>query len=296
MARRGLTLLELLIVLALLVALGAIALPMLVVRLDARAFETAGEVAVNHLLLARAHAQATGEPVEVRYRGDGRWLEARLFLAGREVIEEGTYRQSRRDAVTGAGAPGGALEMDYEGEDEEEGAIGAGWARVALPAGVTMSAQPPEEAETGAMFGGTIEEGPSFDAAEVEWPVTEIVEAADERSLRVAVYLPDGSAMLCTDVWLRDDGGRAGKLTVNPFTGLPRFERLEDLASAPAPEEEEEEKEQAEEETVESAAEPEAATSDEPVPASEPGEPGGATEQPDTGEGEAEEDAREEER
>lgn len=60
MNRRGVTLLELLLAIALLLALGAIVLPPLFVRLNERAFESSAEIVRNQLLLARAHAQITG--------------------------------------------------------------------------------------------------------------------------------------------------------------------------------------------------------------------------------------------
>ena len=48
----------------------------------------------------------------------------------------------------------------------------------------------------------------------------------EPRLLRLAVYMPDGSALLNRTVWFSDDHGRRGKLQVNPWTGLPGFERI----------------------------------------------------------------------
>ena len=45
-------------------------------------------------------------------------------------------------------------------------------------------------------------------------------------TLRLAVYMPDGSALLVQSVWIRDDHGRRGKIEVNPWTGLPSFDRV----------------------------------------------------------------------
>jgi len=48
----------------------------------------------------------------------------------------------------------------------------------------------------------------------------------EPRALRLAVYMPDGSALLARPVWILDDHGRRGRLQVNPWTGLPSFERI----------------------------------------------------------------------
>ena len=38
------------------------------------------------------------------------------------------------------------------------------------------------------------------------------------------MFLPDGSALLGDPVWLGDGQGRHGRVSVNPWTGLPSFE------------------------------------------------------------------------
>ena len=48
----------------------------------------------------------------------------------------------------------------------------------------------------------------------------------EPRLFRLAVYMPDGSALLSRTVWISDDHGRQGKIQVNPWTGLPSFERI----------------------------------------------------------------------
>lgn len=51
-------------------------------------------------------------------------------------------------------------------------------------------------------------------------------EQDEPRSFRLAVYMPDGSALMSRPVWISDDHGRRGKIQVNPWTGLPSFERI----------------------------------------------------------------------
>ncbi len=44
--------------------------------------------------------------------------------------------------------------------------------------------------------------------------------------LRLAVYMPDGSAPIVQPVWISDEHGRRGKIEINSWTGLPSFERV----------------------------------------------------------------------
>lgn len=88
---RGLTLLELLIVLALLLAMAALVGPAALNALDERAFESATDVTQRQMMLARAHAQATGKPVEVVYvrnQAGARNVVARLFEVSEDQQQE----------------------------------------------------------------------------------------------------------------------------------------------------------------------------------------------------------------
>ena len=89
MNRRSLTLLELLLAIGLLLAMAALVFPTVLKGFGERAFESSAEVARNQLLLARAHAQAAGQPVEVTYYSPPSRVEARLFQAGLRGIEQG---------------------------------------------------------------------------------------------------------------------------------------------------------------------------------------------------------------
>lgn len=83
---RGVTLIELLIVIALLLAIAVAVGPTIVSTLDERAFESAVDVSERQLLLARSHAQMSGNPVEVIYtqRDDLGIVQARLLQRGDE--------------------------------------------------------------------------------------------------------------------------------------------------------------------------------------------------------------------
>ncbi len=236
MTRRGLTLLELLIALALVVALGAIAFPVLMRTLDERAFEAAGDVTTNHLLLARAYAQERGEPVEVMYRPDPPRVEARLFRPERVTIEGDELRDMGAEVEDSPEVP---IRYEYEMEDEDgEAAIPEGWAITVLPKQMRMTSQLP--IDTMILTDGLGEYSPEMEFAEPEFSYEE---EQEDLPLRLAVFLPDGSALLGDPAWLSDASGRVGKIVVNPFTGLPYFELVEatdDVMEELAEEEEDE--------------------------------------------------------
>jgi hypothetical protein len=90
--------------------------------------------------------------------------------------------------------------MDDQWQTNPDQVIVEGWADRDLPAGLGLTNR--------------------ADDTDTDWTETDAV------ILRLAVYMPDGSALLVQPVWLRDDYGRRGKLDVNPWTGLPSFDRV----------------------------------------------------------------------
>ena len=212
MNRRGLTLLEILIALALLLALGALVFPAMMESLDERAFVSAADVTRHHLLLARAHAQATGQPIEVRYHADPARLSARAFEAGLRVIDLGEYR----DAAAEDRAESDALGLDYEATDDRR--IAETWANRLLPGQVRFVDQPPGESR----------------AVDLDLELYGEARLATPRApIRLAVFMSDGSALLGDPVWLTDADGRWGRLSVNHWTGLVTFERLANAPGTP---------------------------------------------------------------
>jgi type II secretory pathway pseudopilin PulG len=209
MARRALTLLELLLALSLLLAIWALVLPVALESLRERAFEANAETIHNQLLLARAHAGATGRPVEISYEPSPSRIEARYFqvdVAGDRSVDAGTApsraASPRRD-VESAGA------LDRKPEPAPTTGpidpIVESWADTLLPEGFTISAAPADQAPTG---------GSAAAAA-----------TAPSGTLRLAIFMPDGSALLSRPVWVGDAHGRQAKLTINPWTGLSSQER-----------------------------------------------------------------------
>jgi hypothetical protein len=222
--RRGLTLLEILLALALIVALGAISLPPVLRQLDERAFDAAGTVALEQLLIARAEAQTTGEPVVVLASSRPARIVVRRFPAGRRLLDEGGSRDEREE-----GGLARLDERDADGLEDEADVIAEGWAERDLPRGVRIDRHPDP-----ALWGGEDEIG--FDERAFDVPDRDA-----DRPIRLAVFLPDGSALLTEPAWLFDAGGRLARLTVNAWTGLPDVERFADV---PPPEDEAEDEEE----------------------------------------------------
>ena len=205
MSQRGITLLELLIALALLLAMTALIAPAMVNRLDERAFENAAEVVRQQLLLARAHAASTGRPVEVLYRSDPSRVIARRFEPDAD----------EQQAEGGAVGPTGVDEPVFEATLPES------WAYRRLPEQMSCSHERPLEIDAA---------GPALAAGLHE---ARQARARTPATLRLAVYLPDGSALLGDPIWLSDEDGRLMQLVINHWTGLPRLERV---SNTPEPE------------------------------------------------------------
>lgn len=173
MRRHGLTLLELLIAIGLLVALAAIVFPPVMGRYRQHVFDAGADLITTQLVLARSHAQATGTAVEVVCNGRPARVSAREF-----------------DPAAAADEP------------PARPAIPESWAEQMLPDGLWID-DPSSEADAGPAGAG--DEPPNA-------------------ALRLAVFMPDGSALLCTPVRLRDRHERSGTVSVNPWTGLCSFD------------------------------------------------------------------------
>lgn len=190
--RRGVTLLELLIVIALLLAMAAAVGPTVLNTLDERTFESATDVTGRQMMLARAHAQASGQPVEVVYLADA---DEPRIVARAFAVEE----------------------------SEQPIPLTPSWAHRVLPRGYSMTDQPPQPADAWAAGSAGIP------AASSEWddPALAGTSAiAETVTLQLGVFLPDGSAMSSQPRWLSDGDGRTARLRLNLYTGEVAFERL----------------------------------------------------------------------
>ncbi len=203
MLRRGLTLLELLLVIGVLLALGAIVMASVMSGLDGRVFSTTADTIHNQLLLARSHAQQTRTPVVIRYRGNPPRLEAGLLIVG-SGTEGGGGLGGPEDGTFGEPTTGDL-------EPRAAGLITEGWARFDLPDGVWIAR------ETAEMGDPAVDGEPLFGDLEPR---------PDAAPMEMAVFLPDGSALVGERFVVGDRAGRRVRLTVNPWTGLPAFEPL----------------------------------------------------------------------
>src|SRR5262245_16445115 len=144
MNKRSLTLLETLIALVLIVALGALILPALMDSLDERTFESAADVTNEQLMMARAHAQATGSPVEVTYKANTSEVQVRLFapwLTGAQSSsQESAYGQN--STIGPMAAP------EDDRVNAKAGIIQESWACRPLGRGMRMSSRPPATADS----------------------------------------------------------------------------------------------------------------------------------------------------
>ena len=227
MNRRGVTLLELLLAIALLLALAGLVLPALFDRLTERAFESSAEIVRSQLLLARAYAQATGEPIEVLFESDPPRVAARRFDVGLVDPERGGEapgEENLRDE------PFGVTSLDDE-QAPETLRIPEPWADRVLADGVWIADRSGfAEEGTGGLGAATGIRAAGGEELEIKGDET-------LRTIRLALFMPDGSAVLAEPVWIRGAHGRRGRLTVNHWTGLPSFERVMEVVPEPeAPE------------------------------------------------------------
>lgn len=229
MRRRGFTLIEVVLVLTLLVALGAIVLPAVGTLLGPTLFEETVERVRAELLLARADAQRDGVVVRVTAEPVGR-AESREDLSWRVVSRR--VDLFARPPEGGDGSILGAGEDAPLGGDEE---LAAGALLLALPRGVRF-------AEPGDEPGSQIEDGrPEASERATEPPAMEQEEEesaaaldAEPRPIVLAIFMPDGSALASTETLLVGSDGRRATLSVSRWSGRVSVGAIRTLA-APSP-------------------------------------------------------------
>lgn len=207
MARRGLTLVEVLAALALLVLLSALAMPALSGRLEESRFEAGKRQVEAAVMVCRAEALRQGRALRLVVRPMGRG-EFGLFME----------RVSAGEALAAAGrevqdSPGGGEESGVAPEDERGDLPTPVWS--VLPGKVGVSGRPPETGES-----------------DGEWGEPEGVAIADESApppledVTIAVFFPDGSAVSAGPVYITA-GTLAAAGTVNRWTGSVVFKALD---------------------------------------------------------------------
>ncbi|MCA9284754.1 MAG: hypothetical protein KDA22_06050 [Phycisphaerales bacterium] len=216
--RRGVTLFEVLVAMAVLIALGALALPNLADMLDRRKLDNQVDEVVGQMMLARAKAQSDGSMVELVF----------LPRAGRMVVR-------------GIGRPSDAPRSS-SGTTTNSQAIAEPWADKPVDPSITVavgsfSATAAEEADdfdsSGPLGDRTATSDPSRGGAGTpiafgDRPADRFVQddgEDDDAPTRVAVFAGDGSAVFAGCCRLTDERGRVVLIAVNPWTGLPAIDR-----------------------------------------------------------------------
>lgn len=190
----GLSLVEILVSLAILVVIGAVVVPWSIQWLGGRELDNAEDQLAMQMMMARAAAREEGRPVEVVATGasgvEARWMQADELLD--DAADDGDARSGR------------ASEDDPDGRGLAS--IRAQWALLDLPAGVRI--------ELGAGDARVESARAESDAS------GERIDAAAPQTL--AIFLPDGTAILAPIFMLRTDGGMARAMRVDRATGRPR--------------------------------------------------------------------------
>ena len=111
-------------------------------------------------------------------------------------------------------------------------AIAEPWASRPLGSGISIARRAPAasiSSDTSPSIASAAGSAPLASADEGDFETLEDLERGQE--VRLAVFMPDGSALVGDDVFLNDKSGRCGRLSVNPWSGLPMFVRLANLAA-----------------------------------------------------------------
>lgn len=198
---------ELLVVVGLLIAVLAIALPFTFSMLDERELAASEENIAAELMKARVRAQESGKPVEVLAVEGAPWrIAMRYFDAGKRAQAE-----RRRGAVDARGrAEIGAPQMPREFDRVRD----SWWEESELNSSVRLTAA------------DTVDDDARGDGAATK---------GSGGSLRVAVFLPDGSILFAATLLLMHDNGLRSRVSVDPWTGQPAIERGVAAANDHAP-------------------------------------------------------------
>lgn len=224
MTRRAVTLLELLIVIALLLAIGALVAPAMIQQLREQSFTSAQDDLEQQLVLARSEAQRRGEMIEVIYDSDPPRVVVRAFDPDRQDTS-GFMRSS----ATGFGNAGddenSGPDIDDNGADLDRTALDTNWSLRPLRTGLWLQRTDPSEdgsAMSGLAVAGTM---PNAETGFQAGSITGADGVPTDR-FRLAIFLPDGSAVFTRTSWLVDDHDRVARVRISDWTGLPRIDRL----------------------------------------------------------------------
>ena len=208
--RRGLTLLEILVVISILLAAGAIVVPFTLGELERRQAAFLEDRLSMLVQFARVESRRGGVPVEVLVDADGRRVEARRLDVSR-LDEGGISASGALEEMPVGEAPGDAGDSDR---------FVSAWARHELEDGRLVP--PATEAERGfdvadafanLEFESGDDDGSRFEAEADPW----------SGRVRLAVFFPDGTSVTTTPAVLQTSRGER-RWTIDPWSGRSTFE------------------------------------------------------------------------
>ena len=201
--RRAFTLLELLLVLALLAILAAISWPLLYRSLDTQRLKGGADLLRSHLLRARTKAVTSGEIVSFKYQFDGGQFRVEQQSNDNAVLASGSMATG--GLTGGGGMGGGAMQSGAASQTNSAGAAAGDplpTVEETLPEGVTFM---PGEVGTDSRMGFASINDRFTSASDGAWS-------------QPVLFFPDGTA---TWAKLRIEGtrGRSIEIEVRSLTG-----------------------------------------------------------------------------
>ncbi|MFZ9880324.1 MAG: pilus assembly FimT family protein [Phycisphaerales bacterium] len=210
---RGFSFLEILAALAIVSAIAAVAVPWTFGWLGGRELDNAEDQLAMQLVMARAAAREEGRPVEVvatvgvgRSTIQARWMQ--------DVLEGDDPRRS--------------TESDRPAASD---AIAANWAEMDLPEGVElwldddMPRDASDDASDDMQDDAWTDDSEAAARSDADAAI-EAMDAADGAAARpaqvLAIFLPDGTAIVAPVLMLRTDAGLRRALQIDRVTGRPR--------------------------------------------------------------------------
>ena len=205
--RRGLSILEILVTIGLILAVAAVAVPWTLGWLGNRELDDAGDRIAMQMLMARAAAREEGRPVEVVASAGGGTSSIEARWVALDGADDGVH-----DGAHARNSEGSFSRGDMTTSDGFlQSSIDADWASFALPNGLSIAIA----AGDGANGDG---EGSAMDAASDD--VVGSTDAAAPQTL--ALFLPDGTILMAPVFMLRTDAGIARAMRVDRATGRAR--------------------------------------------------------------------------
>jgi len=199
-ARRGVSLLEMLVAIGVVIAVAAVVIPWSAGWLGGRELDNAEDNLAMQMVMARAAAREEGRPVEVVADSTGGASRVRArWMSGNDDGRDGDFERSARpDGADAFGAGSQAFSQPW---------INASWANLNLPHGVRVAlGLESSDALPEPAVGGESDE--SLDGT--------------TGGQTLAIFLPDGTVFFAPVFMLRTDAGSLRAMKVDRATGVPQ--------------------------------------------------------------------------